>query len=84
MQSRCRIRATSLHRSQIFRGFVSDAGSGRRILRLCRTILLLFGKKDLTTVCFDSAILNHALRWTRKRLFKSFLARNELVASNFA
>jgi len=29
-------------------------------------------------------ILNHALRQTRRRLFKSFLARNELVASNFA
>jgi hypothetical protein len=43
----------SLHRSQIFREFVSDAGSGSGILRLCRTIPLLFGEKNLNTVCFN-------------------------------
>jgi hypothetical protein len=37
----------SLHRSQIFREFVSDAGSGRGILRLRRTIPLLFREKIL-------------------------------------
>ena len=37
----------SLHRSQIFREFVSDAGAGSSILRLRRTFLLLFGRKNL-------------------------------------
>jgi hypothetical protein len=44
---------SSLLRSQIFREFVSDAGSGSGILRLCRTIPLLFGEKILKTVCFN-------------------------------
>jgi len=35
-------KSSSLHRSQIFRGFVSDAGSGSGILRLRQTIPLLF------------------------------------------
>ena len=39
------------------------------------------GKKNLKTVCFPSFILNHALKQTRRRLFKSLLARNELVAT---
>jgi hypothetical protein len=44
----------SLHRSQIFKEFVSDAGSGSGILRLGRTIPLLFGEKIFKTVCFNS------------------------------
>jgi len=59
-------------------------GSGSGALRLRRKIPLLFGEKNLTTVCFDSFILKQALKQTRKRLFKSLLARNELVASAFA
>jgi len=35
---------------------VSDAGSGSRILRLRRTILLLFEEKSLKTDCFESLI----------------------------
>jgi hypothetical protein len=35
--------AISLHRSQIFKEFVSDAGPGSGTLRLCRTIPLLCG-----------------------------------------
>jgi hypothetical protein len=36
--------------------FVSDAGSGSRILRLRRTILPLFEEKSLKTGCFESLI----------------------------
>jgi hypothetical protein len=32
---------------------VIDAGSGSRILRLCRKIPLPFGEKSFETVCFD-------------------------------
>jgi hypothetical protein len=55
--------ASSLHRSQILE-FVSDAGSGSRIFRPRRTILLLPGKKNSKTLCLDSFILNHALKQT--------------------
>ena len=41
----------------------------------------VFGRKNLKTVCFASFILNRALKQTRRRLFKSFLARNEHVNS---
>src|SRR6202022_2245789 len=41
----------SLHWSQILR-FVTNAGSGSRILRLPRKIPLLFGEKSFETVCF--------------------------------
>jgi len=41
-----------------------------------------FGKKNLKTVCFALFTLNHALKQTRRRLFKRFLARNELVDSH--
>jgi hypothetical protein len=54
--------ASSLHRSQIFREFVSDAGSGSRIVQLRQTILLLSGKKNSKTLCLDSFILNEALK----------------------
>jgi hypothetical protein len=40
-----------------------------------------FGKKNSKTLCLDSFIFNHALKQTRKRLFKSFLARNKLAAT---
>jgi hypothetical protein len=63
---------------------LSDAGSGSRILRLRRTIPLLFEEKNLKTVWLNSFILNPALEQARQRLFKSFLARNELFASAFA
>jgi hypothetical protein len=56
--------------------------SGTRRLR--RKIPLLFGEESLKTVCFDSFILKQALKTDAERLFKSFLARNELVASVFA
>ena len=49
--------------------------------RLRRTILLLFGRKNSKTLCLDSFILKRALKQTRRRLFKSFLARSELVGS---
>jgi hypothetical protein len=52
----------SLHRSQIFRDFVSDAGSRSRILRLRRPIPLLFKEKNFKTVYLNSFILNPALR----------------------
>src|ERR1700732_2247972 len=45
----------SLHWSQILR-FVTNAGSGSRILRLRRNIPLLFGEKSFETVCLDSFI----------------------------
>jgi hypothetical protein len=38
--------------AQNLQRFVSDAGSGSRILRLRRTIPLLFEKKNLKTACF--------------------------------
>ena len=40
---------------------MSDAGSGSGILRLRQTILLLFGKKNLKTVCFESLISKNRL-----------------------
>ena len=52
----------SLHHAQIFGEFVRDAGSGSRILRLRRTILLLFGNKNSKILCFDSFVLNRALK----------------------
>ena len=39
---------------------MSDAGSGSRILRLRRTILLLFGEKNLKTVCSNKALWHMA------------------------
>jgi hypothetical protein len=63
---------------------LSDAGYGSRILRLRRTIPLLFEKKNFKTVCLNSFTLNPVLEQARQRLFKNFLARNKLVASAFA
>jgi hypothetical protein len=40
-----------------------------------------FGEKSSKTACFDSFILKQALKSDAQRLFKSLLARNELVAS---
>jgi len=54
---------------------VSDAGSGSGILRLCRKIPLLFEKKNLKAVCFDSSIVRSGSQTVAQRLFKSFLAR---------
>jgi hypothetical protein len=51
---------------------------------LRRTIPLLFGKKNFKTVCLNPFTLNPVLEQARQRLFKNFLARNELVASAFA
>ena len=39
---------------------MSDAGSGSRIIRLRRDILLLFEKKSLETACFESLIVKQA------------------------
>ena len=44
---------SSLHRSQIFREFLSDAGSGSGILRLGRRIPLLSGEKNLKAACLN-------------------------------
>jgi hypothetical protein len=63
---------------------LSDAGSGSRILRLRRTIPLLFEGKNLKTVCLKQFILNPALKQARQRLVKNFLARNELFGSDCA
>jgi hypothetical protein len=64
---------------------VSNAGSGSTILRLRRKIPLLFGDESLKTLCFGSFIfLKQALKPDAVRLFKSFLARNEVVASAIA
>jgi hypothetical protein len=60
---------------------LSDAGSGSRIVRLRRTILLLFWKEQFQTACFNSFILKRALKMGVERLFKSFLARNRRVNS---
>ena len=62
----------SLHRSQIIRDFVSDAGSGSRILRLRRTILLLFEEKSLKTGCLESLIVKQALEQTRSVCLRAF------------
>jgi hypothetical protein len=51
----------SLHRSQIFKDLLSDAGSNSGILLLRRRIPLLFAEKDLKTVCFDPLPLSQAL-----------------------
>src|ERR1700736_2138204 len=61
----------SLHWSQILR-FVTNAGSGSRILRLRRKIPLLFGEKSFETVCFDSFILKQALKQTRSVCLRLF------------
>jgi hypothetical protein len=58
------------------------AGCGSRILRLRRTILLLFWREQFETVCFNSFILKRPLKWRVERLFKSFLARKERVNSH--
>jgi hypothetical protein len=60
---------------------LGDAGCGSRILRLRRTILLLFWKEQFQTVWFNSFILKPALKWAWSALFKSFLARNGRVNS---
>jgi hypothetical protein len=52
--------------------FVSDADSGSGILRLRRTIPLLFGEKILKTVCFNELILNQALKLTRSVCLRAF------------
>jgi hypothetical protein len=44
---------------------------------------LLFGEKSFKTVCFDSFYFETGSYTEAQRLFKSFLARNELVASAF-
>jgi hypothetical protein len=43
-----------------------------------------FGKKNFKTFCLNSFTLNPVLEQARQRLFKNFLARNELAASAFA
>jgi hypothetical protein len=58
---------------------VSDAGSGSRILRLRRKILLLFGEKSFETISFDSFNFKTGSLADAQRLFKSYLARNERV-----
>jgi hypothetical protein len=51
---------------------VSDAGSGSRILRLRRTILLLFEEKSLKTDCFESLIAKQALEQARSVCSRAF------------
>jgi hypothetical protein len=51
---------------------VSDAGCGSGTLRLRRKIPLLLGEKSLKTVCFDSFILKHALKQTRRVCLRAF------------
>jgi hypothetical protein len=63
---------------------VIDAGSSSRTLRLRRKIPLLFGEESLKTISFDAPIYKKALKQNAQRLIKSFLARNELIASDFA
>jgi hypothetical protein len=53
-------------------------------LRLRRKIPLLFGEERLKTVCLDSFIFKTGSPTDAQRLLKSFLARNDLVASAFA
>jgi len=62
---------------------VSNAGSGSRILRLRRTILLLYEEKSLKAGCLESLIVKQALEQKRS-VCLSFLARNELVDSHGA
>jgi hypothetical protein len=56
-------------------------GSGSRILRLRRTILLLLEEKSLKAACFESLIVKQGSWTDAQRLFRSFLARNQLVDS---
>jgi hypothetical protein len=58
----------------------AQAAESSGYARLRRTIPLLFGKKNLKTGCFESLNVKQALEQTNQRLFKSFLARNMLVA----
>jgi hypothetical protein len=67
---------TSLHRSQIFREFVSDAGSGSGILRLRRTIPLLFagdfcGLGLQSTLCAGLLLPLGVASWRRARVYDS-------------
>ena len=59
---------------------MSDAGYGSRILRLRRTILLLFLKRSLEQVVLIQLFLTRSSTGV-ERLLKSFLARNERVAA---
>jgi hypothetical protein len=61
---------------------VSDAGSGRRIIRLRRTILLFLEEIYFETACVDSDFRKEAQKTGGKRLFLSYLARNSGVAAN--
>jgi hypothetical protein len=58
---------------------VTNAGSGSRILRLCRKIPLLFAEKSFEAACFDHIILKQALKQTRSVCLRAFLARNKRV-----
>jgi hypothetical protein len=62
---------------------VSDAGCGSRILRLRRKIPLLSEAKELKSSLFRFTYLKTGSYAGAQRLFKSFLARNELVAWPF-
>jgi hypothetical protein len=62
---------------------VSDAGCGSRILRLRRKIPLLSEEKELKNSLFRFTYLKTGSYTGAQRLFKSFLARNELVAWPF-
>jgi hypothetical protein len=62
---------------------VSDAGCGSRILRLRRKIPLLSEEKELKNSLFRFTYLKTGSHTGAQRLFKSFLARNELVAWPF-
>jgi len=64
-----RLQSPSLDRSQIFREFVSDAGSGSEILRLRRTIWREEFKDSLFQLSF---ILNLALKQTRSVCLRAF------------
>jgi len=51
---------TKIARERILGPFVAAKGGG--ILQLCQTIPLLFGNKNLKTVCLNSFYLNQALQ----------------------
>jgi hypothetical protein len=63
---------------------VSDAGSGSRIIRLRRTILLLLEEIYFETACVDQTFENRLKKTGGKRLFLGYLARNSGVAANSA
>jgi len=71
--------APSLHRPQIFRDLWAVQAQAAELFGYAEQFCC--EKKNLKSISFRFILLQiFALKQTRKRLFKSFLARNELAA----